>query len=30
MERARLEDLKTWLKTADRKPLVIRGARDDI
>lgn len=27
MERARLEDLKTWLQTADRKPLVIRGAR---
>ena len=27
MERARLEDLKKWLQSVDRKPLVIRGAR---
>lgn len=27
MERARLEDLKTWLQSSDRKPVVIRGAR---
>lgn len=27
MDRARLTDLKTWLKSPDRKPLVIRGAR---
>ena len=27
MERVRLEDLKTWLQSTDRKPLVIRGAR---
>jgi predicted AAA+ superfamily ATPase len=27
MERARLGDLKVWLKSTDRKPLVIRGAR---
>ncbi len=27
MERARLQDLKNWLKSPDRKPLVIRGAR---
>jgi uncharacterized protein len=27
MERARLEDLKTWLQSTGRKPLVIRGAR---
>lgn len=27
MERTRFEDLKTWLVSTDRKPLVIRGAR---
>lgn len=27
MERVRLEDLKKWMQSADRKPLVIRGAR---
>lgn len=27
MERARLNDLKIWLKSPNRKPLVIRGAR---
>ncbi len=27
MERARFEDLKDWLNSPDRKPLVIRGAR---
>ena len=27
MERTRLEDLKNWLQTTDRKPLLIRGAR---
>lgn len=27
MERTRLEDLKAWLQSTDRKPLVIRGAR---
>src|SRR3990167_4965673 len=27
MERTRLDDLKAWLQSADRKPLVIRGAR---
>jgi predicted AAA+ superfamily ATPase len=27
MDRTRLEDLKEWLRATDRKPLVIRGAR---